>query len=127
VRVEATSSVPGVAFTLPLPFRVATTAGTYDRTELVAGPDTEVAWDLPGRLLGVDLDPGHAFVRRVLPKVPGDVDNSGEVDGIDVVTVAWSRGAAWPGGRYSEAADLDDSGAVDQADLDAVLEAFGAP
>ncbi|MBM4397427.1 MAG: hypothetical protein FJ087_17290 [Deltaproteobacteria bacterium] len=127
VRVEATSSVFGVAFSLPLPFRVATTAGTYARTELVAGPDTEVAWDLPGRLLGVDVDPGHAFVRRVLPEVPGDVDLSGEVDGIDVVAVAWSRGAAWPDGRYSEAADLDDSGAVDQADLDAVLEAFGAP
>jgi hypothetical protein len=127
VRVARSSAVPGTAFAMPVAFRIATDAGSFDRTAVLDADDVALEWDVPGRVLGVALDPDVTFVRRVTPGLPGDADLSGEVDGIDLLRVAWSFGSAWAAGDgYIEDADLDDSGTVDAADLSRVAAGFGS-
>jgi hypothetical protein len=121
LRVARSSAVPGTTFAMPVAFRVATDAGSFDRTAVIDADEVALEWDLPGRVLGVAVDPDVTFVRRVTPGLPGDVDLSGEVDALDLLRVAWAFGSAWDAEGYLEDADIDDSGVVDDADLAPVL------
>jgi hypothetical protein len=122
VRVEEV----GPGFALAVPFRLESTVTTLDLTEPVGPGTTVFSRILPGRLLGVHVDPEETFVHRVLPGLPGDLDLSGEVDGIDLVSVANAMGTAFPSPGYREAADQDDDGDVDAEDLGVVAAGFGA-
>ena len=124
-HVLRSSSTAGVTFDVPVTFRLTTTDGVFDRAQDVVADDATFAWDVPGRLLQVEVDPDVTFVARVSPGLPGDTDLSGEVDAVDLVRVAWALGTAYPSAGWLDAADLDDSGAVDAADLAIVLANFG--
>ena len=125
VRVDPAISGPSAGFRMPAVITAATSAGDVTRTLDPVDSPVAVEWTLPGRLLGVRVDPAVTFALAVRPGIPGDVDLSGEVDAIDALRVAAAAGTAWPDPAYDEAADLDGSGAVDDADLEAVTTAFG--
>lgn len=83
--------------------------------------------DCTGRPARVRVDPDQRFPRRVVPRLAGDVDLSGEVDGFDLIEAAWSSGAAlWDySPRWNQRADLDQDGMVEEDDVGAVRRAFG--
>ena len=95
--------------------------GDADRVDLLLD-------DCTGRPARVRVDPDHRFPRRVVPHLEGDVDLSGEVDGFDLLEVAWSNGAMlWDYTPYwNQQADLDRNGTVDDDDLARVRRAFGS-
>lgn len=57
--------------------------------------------------------------------LPGDIDESGRVDGADLVILAIRFGSTRGDGRYRTFADLDDDGRVDGNDLAILAADFG--
>lgn len=112
---------------------VATTVGgDARRTVLQARPG-----NLAGKpLLGVDVrDVASPPNRRVedvsqftvvgTKFLKGDIDQSGRVDGADLVELAVAFGSRVGDGRYKAIADLDGNGRVDGADLAILASNFG--
>jgi len=55
----------------------------------------------------------------------GDLDQSGRVDGIDLVFFGRAFGSRSGTQRYLPAADIDDNGTIDGADLARLASNFG--
>ena len=111
------SSVPRLAVD------VRTDAG-ITRVNLAPLDGAAVQWlELDGRFLDLAPDPDAMTPgARFVPALSGDVDHSGEVDGLDLLAVAAAQGATFPtDARYREACDFDGSGTVDAGDLARVL------
>jgi hypothetical protein len=82
----------------------------------------------------VRFDPEHHIAGRWKSAVTGDIHVNGEVDGIDLITMAWAVGgelAARQDGEESDGtvfpewADLTFDGRIDDTDLNLVADAFG--
>ncbi|HEY3354534.1 MAG TPA: M1 family aminopeptidase [Polyangia bacterium] len=103
----------------PQTFRLAFDGGRVaDQTFAVADEPLAVKLDGASWIWGTKT---HTLV--------GDVDSSNEVDGLDLIAVAWGQGADMTSGHYppnyTVEADLDGDGVIDQDDLAAVLANFG--
>lgn len=124
-QATATLTINGVA--VPT-----TVAGDARRTVLQSRPN-----NLAGRpLLGVDVRdlavPSNRIVQDVsrftvrgATFLKGDIDQSGRVDGADLVVLAVAFGSRAGDGRYKAVADLDGNGRVDGADLAILASNFG--
>jgi aminopeptidase N len=63
-----------------------------------------------------------------IPELVGDVDSSNEVDGIDLLYVAWCQGGDldnYDAYNYIFDADFNGDGRIDETDLKALLDNFG--
>jgi lysophospholipase L1-like esterase len=121
----ATLTVNGVA--VPT-----TVAGDARRTVLQSRPG-----NLAGRpFLGVDvrdlatpsnrlIEDVSRFTVRGATFLKGDIDQSGRVDGADLVALGFSFGAQAGGSRYKASADLNSNGRVDGTDLAILAANFG--
>ncbi|HHK60613.1 MAG TPA: hypothetical protein ENJ73_02670, partial [Desulfobacterales bacterium] len=76
------------------------------------------------RFLGI-LTVLSVLIPTVCHALPGDLDNSGRVDGYDLVLFARAMGATSSDANWLAGADLDGNGAVDQADLAILSAHFG--
>jgi hypothetical protein len=112
-------------FTMTLPLRATFEDGT---TETMNTTSLQTSWPLAERPVHVEVDPEWAYVRELLPSVPGDVNLDGEVDGADAIAVALELGHALPDARrkdgsYDPLFDVVADRRIDRADLDAVVAA----
>lgn len=126
VRVTRTSSIEGTKFDGPMVFTLVTDKGEESHTEWIDKDDQTFEWEHEGRLFKVRFDPDRTYIKRVIPGLPGDMDLSGEIDGIDLIYTAWAYGSK-VGQSYNflPYVDYDGNGAVDQADLELVKSGFG--
>ncbi len=60
-----------------------------------------------------------------LPVIPGDIDESGRVDGRDLTILCRALGSSIGDPRYHIYADIDDNGSVDQDDISLLKSNFG--
>lgn len=126
VRVRRSSNIPGQAFSGPTGFLVVTDQGEEPHTEWVDQDDLTFEWPHDGRLVKVRFDPERVFIKRVDPGLDGDMDLSGEVDGVDLLYTAWAQnGQIGQSFNFLPYVDFDANGVVDPADLDRVLTNFG--
>ncbi|MGC4121829.1 MAG: M1 family aminopeptidase [Myxococcales bacterium] len=81
-------------------------------------------------LASVKLDPDYKQLRKVQHLPEADLNGNGEVDGIDVLAIAWAQGSRFDDQRqdshWYSASDANGDGAVDEADLQLALDKFGA-
>jgi hypothetical protein len=126
LRVRRAANFDGIAFTMPVTFRVVTDKGETDHTEMVDSDDMTFEYELDGRLIKVRFDPQRTFIKRVTSGLAGDADFSGEVDGIDLLYLAWAHGAvlgnSW---SYLPWVDFDANAMIDEKDYAAVVENLG--
>ena len=126
VRVQRTPSIPGRVFDLPITFAVVTDQGEEPHTEWVNQDDQVFEWPHEGRLVKIRFDPERVFIKRVSPGLAGDMDLSGEVDGVDLLYAAWAQNAqVGQSFNFLPYVDFDANGVVDQTDLAQVVENFG--
>ncbi len=76
----------------------------------------------PANLLNEDVS---QFTVKGTQFVVGDIDQSGRVDGADLVRLGYSFGAAQGDARYKASADLNHNGKVDGTDLALLAANFG--
>jgi aminopeptidase N len=127
VTIGRGTSVTGHDFRMPVKLRLVTNAGDQDHVEILDQAQSTFTWEHDGRLVRVQVDPDQTFIRRLLPALPGDLDLSGEVDGIDLIYVSWAQDSSFfHGWNFLPYADMDGSGTVGSEDLQAVTNAFGA-
>lgn len=94
----------------------------------------------PAGIYDLVCDPGLSFLKRKVANVNnsgsdlsginftfqnGDVDNSGEVDAIDIDLVIAGFGAVPTDAGFNPSADVDGSAEVDAIDIDIVISNFG--
>jgi len=134
VAFDALSGVDAATATLTLDgVAIPTTVGgDARRTTLQSKPG-----GLTGkRILGIDVrdratPPNRRitdlaeFTVRGTKFLPGDIDESGRVDGADLVRLGLAFGARVSDSRYDSAADLDSNGRVDGNDLAVLSSNFG--
>lgn len=126
VRVRRSSNIAGKKFSGPIGFLVVTDQGEEPHTEWVDQDDQIFEWAHEGRLVRVRFDPERVFIKRVDPGLGGDMDLSGEVDGVDLLYAAWAQnGRIGQSFNFLPSVDFDANGVVDQADLDQVTSNFG--
>lgn len=81
-------------------------------------------------LASVKFDPDHKQLRRVRHLPEADLNGNGEVDGIDVLAIAWAQGSRYDdqdqASHWYPASDANLDGAVDENDLQLALDAFAA-
>jgi len=126
VKVKRTSSVAGNKFDLPIAFAVVTDVGEEVHTEFVNEDEKTFVWAHEGRFVRLRVDPERVFIKRVVPKLDGDVDISGEIDGIDLIYGAWAYNGQI-GGSYNflSSVDFDANGKIDDKDFKKILDNFG--
>lgn len=126
VRVQRSSNIPGKKFSGPLKFAIQTDRGEESRTEWLSQDDVTFEWAHDGRLVRVRFDPERVFIKRVEPGLDGDMDLSGEVDGIDLLYAAWAQnGRIGQSFNFLPYVDFDANGVVDSSDLDRVVTNYG--
>lgn len=126
VRVRRFSNIQGQKFSGPIGFTVVTDQGEEPHTEWVGQDDVSFEWAHDGRLVKVRFDPERVFIKRVDPGLDGDMDLSGEVDGVDLLYAAWAQnGQIGQSFNFLPYVDFDANGVVDQTDLDRVGSNFG--
>ncbi len=126
VRVRRSSNIAGQKFSAPIQFTLVTDQGEEVRTEWVDQDDMAFDWTHEGRLVRVRFDPERVFIKRVDPGLSGDMDLSGEVDGVDLLYAAWAQnGRIGQSFNFLPYVDFDANGVVDQADLKQVTSNFG--
>ena len=126
VTVEQTGEA---LFSMPAVLRVCSgPENCEDRLEWIDGPVHSFTYSVDGEPSGVTFDPDNLILRHVSPGLAGDTDFSGQVDGADLVTAAFARGAsiADMSPNWIGAADLITDGVIDVLDLDVILANFGA-
>ncbi len=119
-------------FSGPVPLRLHDADGeTRDVLVDLGGGDFEI--DLQGAQW-IEVDPDLTFFRRVRSDPAGDVNLDGVVDGMDLLDLQAANGLRFVregvvGADYepdwAERFDLDDDGAVDDRDVDLLLQQFG--
>ncbi len=101
--------------TVPVEFAVGATTATVRVT--TRGP-----------LGSVKLDPDYKQLRRVKHLPAADLNGNGEVDGIDLLAIAWAQGSRFDDqnqdSHWYAIADANGDGAVDETDLQLGLDAF---
>lgn len=112
-----TASVTGDAKSVTLRYRpIAPLTGRQSLTirsrDLASPPNTI------DRVVSEFLIAGTTFL-------PGDIDRSGRVDGLDLVRLAVAFGSRAGESRYSAAVDLDSDGRIDGSDLAILAANFG--
>ena len=127
VRIRQTPSNKYNSFKMPVQLGLVTEKGEIVHEVMVDKADQSFAFDLDSRLARVRFDPARNLLKRVGPGLSGDMDLSGEVDGIDLVYVAWSLGGSLFGNaqNFQSSADFDANAIVDEVDLSYVTDAFG--
>lgn len=127
VRVRRAANFESLKFSMPITFRVVTEKGETDHVEFVDQDDMSFIYELDSRLIKVKFDPLRTFIKRVVPGLPGDADFSGEVDGIDLLYIAWAYGSAL--GKsfgFLPWVDFDGNAMNDDKDKALVLDNFGS-
>lgn len=126
VIVKRGSNIEGRVFSMPVTLLMITDSGEQIFTEMLDKDEQTFTYNLKGRLIRMRFDPNHVFIKKVVPSLMGDADLSGDVDGLDLLYVAWANGGvvgqSW---NYIEQADLDNNGSVNDNDLTQLLENFG--
>lgn len=126
VQVDQQSSTKFNEFRFPVTVRVVTDTGEQDHTVMVEPGSQSVRLPVEGRLTRVRIDPEGATLERVRSALPGDMDLSGEVDGIDLVYAAWAQGGSFGyTDNFLPSVDFDGNAVVDQRDLAVVTDHFG--
>lgn len=126
VRVERTGNEPGRVFDMPATIQLVTLDGDVDNKEWIDQDDATFTWDVDSRLVRVRFDPDRTFIKRVVPGLPGDVDLSGEVDGIDLIYTAWGQeGLIGQSPNFLPWVDFDGDGVVGTVELEQVTGNFG--
>ena len=127
VRIRQAPSNKYNSFKMPVQLGLVTEKGEIVHEVMVDKADQSFAFDLDSRLARVRFDPARNLLKRVGPGLSGDMDLSGEVDGIDLVYVAWSLGGSLFGNaqNFQSSADFDANAIVDEVDLSYVTDAFG--
>jgi|GEM_PF-1662015 len=126
VKINRQSSVAGTKFDLPISFAVITDQGEETRTEWVTEDEKTFVWAHEGRFIRLRVDPERVFIKRVVPMLDGDVDISGEIDGIDLIYAAWAyNGQIGYSYNFLSWVDFDANGKIDDKDLNKVLDNFG--
>lgn len=126
VRVRRSSNIKGKKFSAPITFAIVTDAGEETRTEWVDQDDMTFDWTHKGRLVRVRFDSERVFIKRVDPGLDGDMDLSGEVDGVDLLYAAWAqKGQIGQSFNFLPYVDFDANGVVDDKDLARVASNFG--
>ncbi|MFW5740885.1 MAG: M1 family metallopeptidase, partial [Myxococcota bacterium] len=121
-------------------FEVPATIALYDRQEELERFSLDLSQGETSKTVHVDtcparyvVDPQARFVMAHRPALAGDVTRDGEVDGMDLMYATASAGARGddflkkPGHayRYTMFSDFDLDGDVDDADVGALVSAFG--
>jgi hypothetical protein len=107
-------------------FGVVTDVGEEVHTELVNEDEKTFVWAHEGRFVRLKVDPERVFIKRVVPKLDGDVDISGEIDGIDLIYGAWAyNGQIGNSYNFLSSVDFDANGKIDDQDLNKILDNFG--
>ncbi|HEY3451118.1 MAG TPA: M1 family aminopeptidase [Myxococcales bacterium] len=126
IVVKRDRAMPGVAevavwsgeekIVVPVEFAVGATSATVRVTT-------------KGPLGTAKFDPDYKQLRRVKHLPEADLNGNGEVDGIDLLAIAWAHGSRFDdqnqGSHWYQASDANGDGAVDDADLQLALDAFG--
>ncbi len=113
-------------YDVDVPVRAVAADGTVTEAVLSADAAHAGAAKLGADTVLVEVDPRWTLVRTVAPALAGDVSLDGRVDAVDLMEVALRSGARIPDqrrqdGSYDPLYDVDNSGAVDDADVDTVL------
>lgn len=116
----------------PLPLRLHTADGSTRRLDIrLSATPIEIGL---GDTQSISADPDLTLPRRIRPDPAGDVNLDGVVDGIDLLDVAFARGARaivdTPNGpavdpTWRDAIDVDRDDDIDDADLDRLIQQFG--
>lgn len=129
IRVSITSrwSTGSAAYPLPITFSIVTDKGEETHTEWIDASEKMFEWSHDGRFVRLRIDPERSYIKRVSAALDGDMDLSGEVDGIDLLYVAWAQGGKI-GQTYNflSYVDFDANGLVEKSELDLVMAAFGS-
>jgi len=102
----------------------ATVTFTWNTTGFAKGKYTirAYAWPVPGETYTADNTLMHG---TVYVGIPGDVDGNGNVDILDIATIARAYGA-YPGhAKWNPNADLDDSNLIDIIDIAKAAKNYG--
>jgi len=126
VQVDQQSSTRFNEFRFPVTVRVVTDAGEADHQVFLEPGSQAVRLPVEGRLTRVRIDPEGATLERVRSALPGDMDLSGEVDGIDLIYAAWAQGGSFGyTDNFLPSVDFDGNAVVDERDLAVVTDHFG--
>ena len=126
VRVQRAANFTDVTFTMPVHLTIVTANGATDHLETIDQDDMTFTYDLDGRFVKTRFDPDGTFIRRVIPGFAGDVDLSGEIDGIDLLYAAWAHGgilgSTW---NFLPWVDFNGDAMIDELDESLVTDNFG--
>lgn len=101
------------------PFSIDVPSSSVGAARIVFDGSSFLKRNLAVTLTGANQAVGTATMQN------GDVDNSGEVDAVDIDVVIANFGDVWPGGTGNPNSDVDASGEVDAVDIDVVIANFG--
>jgi hypothetical protein len=127
-QVNATATKP---LYLPVQLDLQLADGTVQHQQLAMGSSTSqsASFTTDSEVTQVRWDPAAQVLARSVGKLPGDIAFDGEVDGIDLIQLAWAMGRtydAWdPAGLFPAWTDLVFDGTIDQRDADVLLGSFG--
>ena len=126
IRVQRAANFTDVTFTMPVVLTVVTSTGETDHLETVDQDDMTFTYDVDGRFVKARFDKDGNFIRRVIPGFAGDVDLSGEIDGIDLLYTAWAHGgilgSTW---NFLPWLDFNGDAVIDASDESPVTDNFG--
>jgi len=126
VVVSRGSSHSGVSFSMPVTIEVVTEEGEKEYVEFIDQEEMTFEYGLDSRLVKVRFDPERTFIKEVNPGLAGDMDLSGEVDGIDMLYASWAQqGSVGYSPNFLPFVDFDRDGIVDAEDLEQVTGNFG--
>jgi hypothetical protein len=127
-QVNATTTKP---LYLPVQLDLQLADGTTQHQQIAMGSATSqtATFTTDSEVTQVRWDPAAQVLARPLGKLAGDIALDGEVDGIDLIQLAWAMGRTYdaydPAGLFPAWADLVFDGTIDQKDADQLLGSFG--
>lgn len=123
VLVNAKTSDKKVPFVMPVHIVLIDEAGnTVDETIQVKQGAKAFTFTTTAKPVRVAFDPDYRFIKKLGPKIEGDVDYSGQVDCRDLALVAAVSGAGLRSDPVSvDRYDVNHDNKVDQKDVDIIL------